>query len=107
MFRDCRLENVEGGLLLFVPFEYDVLFGQGVEWNRDCREVRDEGSVEVAELHKTSNLCEISWGWPFRYRLCLDRVHPEFAIADDHAEEVHLRLFELAFLRFEEQAVLL
>jgi hypothetical protein len=68
-------------------------------------EVLDKASVEVGKPDEASNFFELrGWG-PISDGLYLDRVHGNFARADDQSEVVDMRLLELTFLGSEVKIV--
>jgi hypothetical protein len=80
------------------PYEGHILLGKVVERPAYLGEVLDKVSVEIGEPDETPNFFEFRRWCPISDGLYLDRVHGNFAGADDQSEVVDMGLLELALL---------
>jgi hypothetical protein len=91
-------ECFESGLLSGVPYKGHILLGEVVKRPAYLGEVLDKTSVEIGKPDETSNFFGFRRWCPISNGLYLDRVHGNFAGADDQSEVVNVRLLELTLL---------
>jgi len=78
-------QSLEGLLIFLWPVPLAILAGEIIQWACNIGEVRDEGSVEITEAEEAVNILDAGGGWPLGDPLNLDWIHPNFAVAYDHA----------------------
>jgi hypothetical protein len=87
------------------PYEGHILLGEVMERPAYLGEVFDKASVEIGEPDETPNFFELRGWCPISDGLYLDRVHGNFARADDQSKVVDMELLELTFLGSEVKIV--
>ena len=82
-----------------VPCPRLVFLRQDVEGLCNRGKIRNEVSVEIAELYEAPHFSQIRGGGPLVYSLRLGGVHLSRAVAYNDPEEVRLVLLEQTFLQ--------
>jgi len=90
----------EGRLAAFRPIPLAVLTHEVVQWPGDIGEIRNEGSVKVAEAEEASDILDAGGGRPLRDTVHFDWVHPDGTVADNHPKIFNFPFMEFAFGRF-------
>ena len=94
-------------LLWLFPVPRGRLFGEVEKRSGDGRIPLNEVPIVPREPEELSHLLEVArWG-PISYSLDLGVFHLHLVVFYAHPEEVDVRLFELALVDVEEEAVLL
>jgi hypothetical protein len=81
--REGGFERFESGLLSGAPYKGHILLGEVVKRSAYLGKVFDKASVEIGKPDETSNFFEFRGWYPISDSLYLDRVHGNFAGADD------------------------
>jgi hypothetical protein len=87
------------------PYKGHIFFGEVVKRPAYLGKVFNKASVEIGKPDETSNFFEFRGRCPISNGLYLDRVHGNFAGADNQSEVVDMGLLELALLGSEVKIV--
>jgi hypothetical protein len=87
------------------PYKGHILLGEVVKRPVYFGEVFDKPSIEIGKPNETSDFFEFCGWCPISDGLYLDRVHGNFAGADDQSEVIDMGLLELALLGSEVKIV--